>query len=137
MEIAIVGAGISGLATAQAIREKDPRAELTVYEASARPGGKVITEHTPEGYLCEWGVNAFLDKSPPTLELCRENGIPFDERPVLVEELPDADELFLAGTTSEILSIVQLDGRPVGSGRPGAVATRLLELFHERIAGGR
>jgi oxygen-dependent protoporphyrinogen oxidase len=75
VKIAIIGAGISGLATAHAIREKNPGAELTVFEASARPGGKVITEPTPEGYLCEWGVNAFLDKSPPTLELCRSLGL--------------------------------------------------------------
>jgi oxygen-dependent protoporphyrinogen oxidase len=48
---------------------------LTVFEANSRSGGKVITEQTPEGYLCEWGVNGFLDKSPPTLELCRDLGL--------------------------------------------------------------
>ncbi len=75
MKIGIVGAGISGLATAQAILKRNPQAELTVFEAGDRAGGKVITEPTPEGYLCEWGVNGFLDKSPPTLELCRELGL--------------------------------------------------------------
>lgn len=75
VKIGIVGAGISGLATAHAIRGKNPRAELTVFEANSRPGGKVITERTQEGYLCEWGVNAFLDKSPPTLDLCRDLGL--------------------------------------------------------------
>ena len=75
MKIGIVGAGISGLATAQAILQRAPGTELTVYESGSRPGGKVLTEKTPEGYLCEWGVNAFLDKSPPTLELCRQIGI--------------------------------------------------------------
>lgn len=34
-----------------------------------------MTEVTTEGYLCEWGVNAFLDKSPRTLELCKEVGL--------------------------------------------------------------
>jgi oxygen-dependent protoporphyrinogen oxidase len=68
----IVGAGISGLATAQAIRSRDPQAEVLVLESSDRAGGKVHSERVPEGYLCEWGVNAFLDKSPRTLELCRE-----------------------------------------------------------------
>lgn len=75
MKIGIIGAGISGLATAHSILAKNPGIELTVFEAGARPGGKVITEATPEGYICEWGVNAFLDKSPPTLELCRELGL--------------------------------------------------------------
>lgn len=75
VKIGIVGAGISGLATAHAILEHHPDAELTVFEANKRPGGKVITEATVGGYLCEWGVNAFLDKSPPTLELCRHLGL--------------------------------------------------------------
>jgi oxygen-dependent protoporphyrinogen oxidase len=71
----IVGAGISGLATAQAIIARDPHAEVVIFEAGSRTGGKVLTESTPEGYLCEWGVNAFLDKVPRTLELCREIGL--------------------------------------------------------------
>jgi oxygen-dependent protoporphyrinogen oxidase len=71
----IVGAGISGLATAQALMAHDPGAEITVFEAGRRAGGKVETEVTPQGYLCEWGVNAFLDKSPRTLELCAEIGV--------------------------------------------------------------
>ena len=75
MKIGIVGAGISGLAVAQAVLKRNPAAELVVFEASDRAGGKVITEVTPEGYLCEWGVNGFLDKSPPTLALCDELGL--------------------------------------------------------------
>jgi oxygen-dependent protoporphyrinogen oxidase len=71
----IVGAGISGLATAQAILARAPGAEVTVFEARGRAGGKVETEATAQGYLCEWGVNAFLDKVPRTLELCAEVGL--------------------------------------------------------------
>ena len=44
MKAAIVGAGISGLATAQAILAREPGAEISVFEASARVGGKVETE---------------------------------------------------------------------------------------------
>ncbi|MBE9549885.1 MAG: protoporphyrinogen oxidase [Proteobacteria bacterium] len=82
MKISIVGAGISGLATAQAILARKPEAEVTVFEASGRVGGKVWTEATPEGYLCEGGVNGFLDKIPRTLQLCRQAGVtpvPADE----------------------------------------------------------
>jgi len=71
----IVGAGISGLATAQAILARDPQAEVVIFESGPHTGGKVLTEITPEGYLCEWGVNAFLDKVPRTLELCEEIGL--------------------------------------------------------------
>ncbi len=71
-----------------------------------------------------------------TLELCREDGIPFDERPILLEELEIADELFLVGTTTEILPVIQLDGRNVQDGRPGPVALRLAELFRARTESG-
>jgi oxygen-dependent protoporphyrinogen oxidase len=71
----IVGAGVTGLATGQAILARDPGAEVVIYESSGRVGGKVISESTPEGYLCEWGVNGFLDKVPRTLELCSEVGL--------------------------------------------------------------
>ena len=75
MKVAIIGAGISGLATAQATLARDPLSDVVIFEAGSRAGGKVHTEMTPEGYLCEWGVNAFLNKVPRTLDLCREVGV--------------------------------------------------------------
>ncbi len=75
MKTGIVGAGISGLATGQAILARLPFAEVVIFEAAAQTGGKILSEITPEGYLCEWGVNGFLDKSPRTLELCDEIGL--------------------------------------------------------------
>jgi oxygen-dependent protoporphyrinogen oxidase len=75
VKAAIVGAGISGLATAHGLLRREPEAEVTVFEARDRAGGKVESEATEEGYLCEWGVNGFLDKVPRTLELCREVGL--------------------------------------------------------------
>jgi oxygen-dependent protoporphyrinogen oxidase len=75
MKVHIVGAGISGLATAQALLSRNPQAEITIFEAGQRVGGKVWTEVSPGGYLCEWGVNGFLDKVPETLELCRDTGV--------------------------------------------------------------
>lgn len=75
MKISIVGAGISGLATAQAVLSRNPAAEITLFEADQRVGGKVWTETSPDGYLCEGGVNGFLDKIPRTLELCKQAGV--------------------------------------------------------------
>jgi len=46
-----------------------------VFETSARAGGKVWTETSPEGFICEAGVNGFLDKIPRTLQLCAEIGL--------------------------------------------------------------
>jgi D-alanine transaminase len=68
------------------------------------------------------------------LELCRSHAIPCLERPILLEELEAAEEVFLAGTTTEVLGVVEIDGRPVGAGAPGPVTLRIAELFGEAIA---
>lgn len=75
MRAVVVGAGISGLATARAILARDPHTEVVVFESSARVGGKVWSELAAEGFLCEGGVNGFLDKEPLTLQLCRDLGL--------------------------------------------------------------
>ncbi len=127
MRICIVGAGISGLATAQAILTRKPDAEIVVFEAGQRVGGKVWTEASPEGYLCEGGVNGFLNKIPRTLKLCEEAGVspvPADtsaqKRYVYsrseLHKLPEKPPEFLA---SRLLSV------------PGR-----LRVLYELVAGG-
>ncbi len=66
------------------------------------------------------------------LELCREHGIPAEEAPIFLSELGSAEEMFLAGTTVEIMPVVCADGRPVGDGKPGPMVQRLLELFRAK-----
>jgi branched-chain amino acid aminotransferase len=56
-------------------------------------------------------------------------------RDVPETELFDADELFISSTLREILPVVHLDGRPIASGRPGAVTRRLHEAFRKYVAG--
>ena len=70
MKIAIIGGGISGLATAYYLQND---AEVTVFEKEIW-GGKA---HTIEknGYLFEEGVNGFLNNSQETLDLCQEIGV--------------------------------------------------------------
>ncbi|MFB6271342.1 MAG: D-amino acid aminotransferase [Salinibacter sp.] len=63
------------------------------------------------------------------LELCDERDVPVDETPVAADALPDADELFLMGTTTGIMPIVQVDDWMVADGTPGPVAQELLEAF--------
>lgn len=71
--IAVIGAGISGLATAHAIERLAVPAglevETIVLEKESRTGGKIWSIRD-EGFLCEWGPNGFLDSKPMTLELC-------------------------------------------------------------------
>lgn len=60
--------------------------------------------------------------------------IPVSERPLKRAELPAVDELFLTGTTSEVMPAVRVDGRPVGSGQPGPVTRKLQRAYREAVA---
>ena len=51
--------------------EKDTGLEIRVIEAENRPGGKICSDSS-DGFLCERGVNGFLDNKPYTLELARK-----------------------------------------------------------------
>jgi len=66
--IVIVGGGISGLSLAYTLLEAGPSADVVVFESEKRAGGKILTEKV-NGFLCEGGVNGFLDNRPKTLEL--------------------------------------------------------------------
>lgn len=68
------------------------------------------------------------------LELCAEAGLRVRETPMLLREFESAEELFLAGTTTEVMPIVDVDGRSVASGAPGPIASRLSKAFRARVA---
>jgi branched-chain amino acid aminotransferase len=63
------------------------------------------------------------------LELAVELGIPAFERQVNIFDLYAADECFLTGTGAELVPAVEIDGRVIGSGRPGPVTARIREGF--------
>src|SRR5712692_76570 len=67
------------------------------------------------------------------LELAAERGLRVVEQPIRLEELQGASELFLTSTSTEVMPGARLDGRAVGSGRPGAVARQLHAALRERL----
>lgn len=69
------------------------------------------------------------------LDAARETGVPVSEVPVTQQEMLAAQELFIAGTTTDIAPIVTLDGKPIGSGAPGPVTRRIQEAFLARLYG--
>ncbi len=73
-KIVIIGGGISGLSLAYLLINKRPDTELIVLESSDRPGGKVWTERT-DGFVCEAGVNGFLDNKKGTIMLAEMLGL--------------------------------------------------------------
>ncbi len=63
------------------------------------------------------------------ITLARRNGIEVIERDIPREYLYLCDELFMCGTAAEITPIRSVDGKPVGSGKPGPVTGRIQSLF--------
>ena len=65
------------------------------------------------------------------LELAAANGIPHEVRRVLKDEVFGADELLLTSSTREVVAITRVDGKPVGTGRPGPMFAKLNTLYQD------
>ncbi len=64
-------------------------------------------------------------------ELASASAIPCEVRRVMKEELFNADELFLTSSTKEVLAITVVDGKIIGSGKPGPVFSRMNRLYQD------
>ena len=101
-----------------------------------------------QGYVAEaTGDNVFIVRNrriitPPTsagsldgitravvIKLARQSGYEVAEQNLTRHDLYTADEIFLTGTAAEVIGVTQIDGRTIGSGRPGPVTRQLLEKF--------
>jgi D-alanine transaminase len=59
-------------------------------------------------------------------------------RRIGIDELRSADEVWMSAATRDVLPVTRIDGRPVGTGKPGPVWKRMNEAFNalrERLAG--
>jgi branched-chain amino acid aminotransferase len=65
------------------------------------------------------------------LELAAQRGIRVSETVLALHDLYNADECFLTGTGAEIVPVVGIDGRRIGTGKPGAKTLQLLADFRE------
>ncbi|MEN6407044.1 MAG: protoporphyrinogen oxidase [Thermoguttaceae bacterium] len=72
--VAVLGAGIAGLAAAHRLLELNPQCELTVFEAGPRPGGVISTLHE-NGFEIEQSADNFITTVPWAVELCRRVGL--------------------------------------------------------------
>lgn len=70
------------------------------------------------------------------IQLAKADGLPVEEREVDATELYVADELFFAGTATEIQPIVELDAYRVGEGTVGPLTERLQRAYFDLVRGG-
>lgn len=69
------------------------------------------------------------------IKLAQQEKIPYVEKNLTRFDLYTADEFFLTGTAAEIIGIVEIDGRVIGEGKPGAVTQLLRKKFFEYAHG--
>jgi branched-chain amino acid aminotransferase len=89
--------------------------------------GRVVTPPVAEGLLRGITREWLLARLP-------EAGIPAAEETIDLDRLRAADEVFLSGTVKGVMPVTVIDGKPVGTGRPGPVARRGMDLYEAALA---
>jgi branched-chain amino acid aminotransferase len=87
--------------------------------------GRLFTPPLSAGALYGITRNTVLDAA-------KELGIAFAEPNLTRYDIYNADEMFLTGTAAEIIPVVKVDGRVIGTGKPGPVTAKLLAAFREK-----
>jgi len=67
-------------------------------------------------------------------ELAASTGVALEFRPITRAEVETADEILLTSATKEILPVLKIDGKAVGTGKPGAVFGKLRAAYDEVLA---
>jgi branched-subunit amino acid aminotransferase/4-amino-4-deoxychorismate lyase len=123
-----------------------------LFEALDR-GADTAVLCTPGGHLAEGpGFNLFVVKDgtvwtprgnilegitrQTVLDLAIELGVPAHQADLSPEALRTADEAFLSSTAGGIMPVAQVDGKPLGAGRPGPYATRFRSLYWAKREAG-
>ncbi|MCC6763730.1 MAG: branched-chain-amino-acid transaminase [Deltaproteobacteria bacterium] len=117
----------AGAAEALMLNPEGFVAECTADNVFVVRGQRILTPPATDGALD--GITAGVVR-----DLARAAGFGWDERRLARYDLFVADECFLTGTGAEIIPVVSLDGRRIGTGEPGPATRRLSAAFHELAA---
>jgi D-alanine transaminase len=85
--------------------------------------GKIVTRQADHSILK--GITRAV-----VLDAMKAQGLELEERPFSVEEAYQAREAFLTSASQLVLPVVRIDGKPVGNGAPGLIASALRRDFH-------
>lgn len=88
--------------------------------------GAIITPAASQGALKGITRDAIFD-------IAAEIGVPMREGNLTRYDVWCADECFLTGTGAEVIPVVKLDARVIGSGKPGPITARVLADFRRRV----
>ena len=123
--LARIEANNSGYEEAIMLNSEGFVAECTVENIFIVKAGRMFTPPLSAGAL--YGITR-----QTVIELAEESGLSVSEPNLTRYDLFNADECFLSGTGAEIVPVVKIDGRVIGTGKPGKVTRRLVKQFHAR-----
>ncbi|MFN4157297.1 MAG: D-amino-acid transaminase [Gemmobacter sp.] len=89
-------------------------------------GNRIVTRHL--GHEILHGITRAA-----VLRMAAEAQMEVEERPFTIDEAKSADEAFFTSASAFVMPVVQIDGRDLGTGMPGPVATRLREIYLEEM----
>lgn len=121
----------------QAAKEKNANEAILI-----RPDG-TVTEGTRtslfgvvDGKICTGQLSSEILPGVTrsvVIDLIKQLWLPFKEKYLQRMDLPRVTELFLTGTTSEVLPITTLDGKRIADGKPGPMTRKLQTAFRELV----
>jgi branched-chain amino acid aminotransferase len=116
----------AGCVEALMLNHKGEVAECTGDNIFLVKKGRIATPPLDAGILEGVTRNAVI-------ELAREAGLDVSESAITKHDVYVADECFLTGTAAEVVPVVKVDDRVIGSGKPGPVTLDLIERFHKLV----
>lgn len=88
--------------------------------------GEILTPSASQGALKGITRDTIFD-------IAKEIGVPIREVDLTRYDVWNADECFLTGTGAEVIPVVKLDGREIGTAKPGTITQRVLTSFRRRV----
>ena len=124
---------------AQAAKEKGAFEAMLIRDGVVTEGAKTnffgVVHGTLRTHPCDNHILPGITRSV-LRDLARDVDIDLEETPIRVDEIPKLTELFLTGTTTDVMPVVALDDRPVGKGKPGELTRKLQQILAESLASG-
>jgi branched-chain amino acid aminotransferase len=108
------------------LNEQGYVAEATADNVFIVHKGELLTPSASQGALKGVTRSTIID-------IAKAIGIREREANLTRYDLWCADECFLTGSGAEVIPVVKLDGRVIGTGKPGAITRRLTEEFQKRV----
>nr|WP_283163355.1 D-amino-acid transaminase [Sporolactobacillus mangiferae] len=105
--------------------------EDTVTEGSSSnvfivQNGELVT-HPADHFILNGITRLFV------LDLARRLTIPVHERTFTIDELMNADEVFITGTSNEVNPVLEINGHLINGGTPGSIERKLIEAFNAEV----